>query len=547
MVTTKSLPNEIFALIFALLHQKDKVECMLVCHQWKEIISTGCLFQTLCVYTLDGLKNTITKMKEDPEQTLKIRRLVIDFLTEDEFDLNPLLPLFPNLESLLLLAPEGKQEIDEATIYPWHKYITHITECTTTTVAYQLLSRTVCPNLTTLSVAEESIGVEPKNIIPFLGNAPALEHLEIWPEHLRFSELNFMHSKLPRLKSLHVSTFTLDGSDFTANIEPAINMTECSFIKAKTPPFNNETEIKLIKFISLKYPNLIKLEYSHNTKKAEKTANYHDRLSRLGWIPLFKKLGSSLKNVCICGENEPPGLFKMLDDGNCKLDQLRFKHLNPPKVLELSGSNQVQYLQLLKLDDITIVDFKWLRHLVNLKKLFMHCNQTRKLAVDMNEILQNSPKLKMLSLEFITLDVDSSDPATFPLEDLSMRCVKFPETFDQFLAKHVPRLQKLKLSCCDLESKTFDLSPLDLLLFEIENILSYKRRNLMVKTHKGNKKRWYPLEELGRSYLTFYRQSNLYDPTVNPRVHPVTKDEGFDAPMFTLICNSLYDFNYVED
>ncbi|KAI8881448.1 hypothetical protein K501DRAFT_274608 [Backusella circina FSU 941] len=479
MAAIEILPNEILTEIFLLLHQKDKVECMLVCQHWEQLVAASCLFQTVCIYCMDGLEKITTKMEGDPKQGLKVRRLVIDFLTEDDADLNSLLPLLPNLRAFLFMGPEADQEIDEKLIYPWHKKITNITECAIKTVTHQLLSHTICPNLTTLSITDNFY-----DIIPILGNAPGLEHLDICFGDLLFADLNSIHNKLPRLKSLDISLISLGGTDFTPYIEPAPMMRECCISNVKMPTDTDGTEIKLLRFIRLKYLKLSKLEYQFNARTESGITRCSDRLNQFGWLPLFRELALTLKDIHIDGGSEPLGLFKMLDGSNCKINRLQIGSLKTQKnFLELAESKQVQYIKSLELTNMTTVNCKWLKHLSVLEELWLGWDFGIEKTVNLNSILNNY---------------------TFSIEALSFRCVVFPDNLDQFITKYLPRLHTLKLLKCNLESRVLDLSPLDMRLFEIETNYPCEGKGIVVITQKDDEEQWYPLDE-ERSYLTFYK------------------------------------------
>jgi hypothetical protein len=137
----------------------------------------------------------------------------------------PLLASLKTVRSLFLCCESTHEEITSLKIdYQLHNTIEYINDCPSYSVALQLLSTNICSMLTTLIVHDFS-----DDIIPWLGNAPALRRLKLSPESISFDDINGIHDDVPGLQHLEIIYAVITNDGFDDPIEPATSIVECVF------------------------------------------------------------------------------------------------------------------------------------------------------------------------------------------------------------------------------------------------------------------------------------------------------------------------------
>ncbi|KAI8882230.1 hypothetical protein K501DRAFT_273848 [Backusella circina FSU 941] len=477
----KICSQKILREIFLFLHQDDKLECMLVCRHWKEMLEHSALYHTFCIFSQASLDWLTEKIQKYPDISSSIERLVICYQQPD-VNLSTLLPLLPSIKTILCsIGDYNNLIIDQTVQYPWSKYIKRIDDSTVGSIAYHLLSSNTCPNLTTLKVADYS-----RNIIPLLKNAPALTRLSLGFGIIPLKYLEIIHQNTPYLKSLIIQNVSVDGPEINDMIEPATSVTECIFTNVNVGTF--KMRIDLLVYILKKYPSLSKFIY--NVKESEQTDRNIDKLNECGWNPLFQGLGPQLKTFGTCGGNHSEAPFQELDHFGCRIENMKIWTLPITHLDKLAQSHQALYIQTLVLTDIRLNDYEWLKDLQLLRKFkidFLQDVFPHRVCINMSDILENaSPTLKSLSLHNLVLEYDVDYTGVSNVETLSFYLAKLPTNIDGFISCNFPSLSTLKLKNCKLFGTSFNLAKLNLFSFRFTEYFQQDSNDLQVFTLNNN-------------------------------------------------------------
>ncbi|KAI8886578.1 hypothetical protein K501DRAFT_331192 [Backusella circina FSU 941] len=455
------LPTEILGGIFHFLDQDEKLECMLVCHYWYQTIKQLALYHTINIYCSSNLKLLKNKMEKYPNIGSKVERLVLSFSNEKCLVyLKKVLLLLPNIKTLVCSGKEkGKIALEQGIQFPWHSTIEHICEDSRYGIGYQLLSVSVCPLLTTLTIMNGW-----KNIIPFLINAPALKHLAIHNLELDFDSLEIIHSSLSDLKTLSLTGVDFPISFFPRPITPAISITEC------TIDLNNvrvtENRIDLLVYIRKKYPNLHKLSY--HIDQFIVSDDEVKPLYNMGWIPLFMKFGPQLGTLSLDNNGFGDDLFPTLATFSCSIHHLQVNFITQASLTKLSKSlHSFNCIHTLCLNNTKVDSFRWLNKLQVLKKLKLYY-YFHGVHVKMDQIIRFAPpSLTTLSLDNGVLVYHTKNSRMSNVETISLNRVTVPKKMETIINRHFPNLSKLKLKHCDMIGRSLTLPMIQLHHFHL--------------------------------------------------------------------------------
>lgn len=107
------LPYETLLLIFSKLGLKSKLQCILVCKEWCDIIKTTSLYKSLHLYSSKNSEKTFTLFDKEGSETLgkQLEVLRIAYADVDVDYLLSLPRLFSNLKSLDWIDSEEYTEV----------------------------------------------------------------------------------------------------------------------------------------------------------------------------------------------------------------------------------------------------------------------------------------------------------------------------------------------------------------------------------------------------------------------------------------------------
>jgi Leucine-rich repeat (LRR) protein len=452
--------TEPFANIFVHLDQHDKVNCMLVCHDWKNITQEFVLYYTLCFYTLPSLKLFTKKIQEQPEIGKKVEKLIIKMENgESPINLTPLFLSLANLESLYFASHHDVvATLEEHIHYPFHNHIKHLY------LGSQYFGRSFMsskyPNLKSLVVSHDAVSQ--------LNNLTALTKLELQNFVATFGKLEEIHGGAPHLESLLITSgeFSDVRKEYKDTIIPATSVTTFVLCIQHMRPDNDRTKNNILKYLHRKYPALSSLTFKFAVP-GEVHSHYINAADRDGWIHLLHQLGPQLKRLVMDYDGCMDRPLQTFDKAGCQVEYFRMGYFPVTLFVEMMmPSQQLHFIQTLVLDLIPrmkVPGFGWLKKLVVLKKLKLSGSHSLKF----NKILENCPPfLRVLSFRSTSLEwTDRCLEPCRQIETLSLDHTQIQDGFDVFISRCFPRLSKLKLKHCDLLSKRFDLQALDLAYF----------------------------------------------------------------------------------
>ncbi|CAO3606788.1 unnamed protein product [Mucor fragilis] len=231
------LPEELYALIFLHLKQREKLQCLLVNRYWYEKIKLlGSLFSPLMLtHDHHKLEEAVEYFENQPNMAHQINDLVYCGREAPDDPLFVRFPvLFDNLKTLVFKV-KGYIDMSELTVrqgkdvvskfQTWSSTLRSITEANTTPIPLTsyILSHS-CPHLTSVSLEyykpsyynnlwESSVKATKDTLIANLTNAAQLKSLKLIGVHLTMHDFELIHQKLPALKELVLHKFTFRLND----------------------------------------------------------------------------------------------------------------------------------------------------------------------------------------------------------------------------------------------------------------------------------------------------------------------------------------------
>jgi hypothetical protein len=510
---------------------------MLVSRYWKETIENFALYQTTYLYSEDNQRKLAARIQKDPTIADKIEKLMV--ISMDmclNTSLKPLLLLLPNLKALNYSDRSYKiPDREDRMEYPLRNTIQEIVDFSTNGSAFNIILSGNCPNLTTLKTEFQS------EYIDLYKNMSALTCLYFREFDITFDALEVLHGSLPHLKSFEILGGILTGSAFNDDdVEPATAITKCAFSMFLIRPNNFDTRLKLLKYITKKYPNLVTLSFRTHSVKVRSNRENDNTLDEPGWMPLFHRLGLALKDLFIDDTACPDALFEMLDKGACQVNTIKFESF---PLERLSSMLQSQQLHLIRSLDVRIAKgqiaggYEWLKHFHVLNDLKLtHSNRSLKLKL--SDILSNlPPSLRSLSFFWCQFDIDMACPKAFGIKHLSFHRVKMATKMDSFIAHSLPHLTELVLKRCEIPDEVLDLENMNLLRLYYAGTL--ENENTLLLTISNNERRRYIYRETDYKNTSFMQFSTLVEQSMQVPFKTVLDDKSRVWPDLTIKCNSV--------
>jgi hypothetical protein len=221
----------------------------------------------------------------------KVNRLLILLSFGNELNINPLLLLLPNVQTLYSEDYEIEDiSFDQDTVFPLFDHIQYISEDSDNTIVRNILQVHSCLNLTTLRVCDFQ-----HDFVPLLKNTPNLISLRLGAHITSLNSLDTIHKSAPLLQSLQLLNINMENINLEhADLKSAQTLVECVFGNVVTD--NSSTLLNLLKYIAMKYVKLSKFEFwLASTMRLPDDAIVN--LNENGWAPLFQTLGRQLKKI----------------------------------------------------------------------------------------------------------------------------------------------------------------------------------------------------------------------------------------------------------
>ncbi|KAI8881436.1 hypothetical protein K501DRAFT_274594 [Backusella circina FSU 941] len=547
------LSIDILHLVFPLLGQRDKLECMTVCHQWNQIISHYSLFRVVRVDHKEQLDKLIDTVKRQPFQGAKVERLILDLRLDKDFDMTVLVDLFPNVRDFVALNIRD-HHFDMESIerrahnHPWCNIIKNMAEYTSDVNIKTLLSFGICSQLTSIAMEGEE-GQPADDFIAILGNAPALRILDMSQYYLSLQDLELLHRVAPHLVSLVLESIEFDCTSLPLNIVSAYTVKTLKLNSSRV--YTANSSIPHLEYISKKYTQLNEFSYdvrSFDYEEIELEAQY-----KAATAHYMKILGAQLQTLSLNLDSEGVNPFAtfdfdVLDRGQCQIRKLSLGHeIRPSMLHQLVQTTQIRYIQSLTINHLLdCTSLEWLKPFMMLKELTLHFPYFFQIGqrqrFDLTQLLGIlGDKLETLRLYSLNLKFDTNTLHQYPLKNLTLFKVTLPPKTDTFITQSFPHLRSLKFERCFWYGRSFTLPNTNLSYLEITDKFPREDRHILVITLNDNKRRLY-----SANVKPFYFISSRHDVPKDRFAYPSISSEPFDGcagvPFLTFVCNSLYTF-----
>jgi hypothetical protein len=546
------LPIDILHLLFPLLEQRDKVECMVVCHLWHRIISHYSLFRVVRVGHRKQLDKLIETVRKQPLKGTKIERLILDLRLDEDFDMAVLVDLLPDIRDFVALDIRhhhvDMDSIEKRPQHPWCCSVESMTEFTSDINTTTLLASGICSRLT--KIAMEGEGGQPVDgFIRLLGNAPALRMLDMSQYYISLDDLELLHKTAPHLTSLVLETIGFDCTYLPSNIEPASTVKVLKINSSSL--YAGDDSITHLQYVMKKYTNLTEFSYdiiSFDYDETEFETRYKASIASY-----MKVLGPQLHTLSLHLESERPNPFATfdfdaLDKGQCQIRNLSLGHEIRSSMLDqLVQTSQVNYIQSLTIN--VLIDcsgLDWLESFTMLTELTLHFPYHFEIAqrhrLDITQLLAVlGDRLETLRLYSLQLKFDTNAIPKYPLKNLTLFKVTLTPKADMFITQSFPHLRSLKFERCYWFGRSFSLPNTNLSHLEITDKFPKDDQHILVITLNNNARRLYTA-----GVKPFHFISSRHDVPKDRFMYPSISSQPFDectsAPFLTVVCNSVYNF-----
>jgi hypothetical protein len=538
----KSLPFEVLNQIFVLLHQQDKLECMVVNSLWKSVIESYSLFHTVRISSEEQLNKVIEKVQQEPVQGSRVERLIFDVDSIKHYDLDMLPFLFPNIHVFIFSKTFDQCEIPftkRLSPHPWHN-IERMAEYLRNAHTTQTLSAGACFHLTTLTIYGK-MGHSGSCFIDLLANAPCLKSLIISFYSFTLSDFERLHENVPSLVSL-----SIENADINCNTAPlAIQAASTMRIFHLKPSsvYPGRQEITLLQYLGKKYPNLC--EFSHGVYVLNEQECSTERVLNDGYASMMGALGPKLKAFALIYYDMDIYPFKVMDRVGCRINQLTLSYVGDRAMTQLAESSQADSIQTLTLTALLeFTTLKWLKEFKALKELTLSFpdpgENERFQNINMDELNGIGNTLETLRLDVVHLTCMSilTPPPQYPLlKTLILRSVWLPAEFSHFINNTLAHLRNLVLDHCIWTVDQLALPDIDLACLKIIEDLEQDER-ILVHTLNNDETRWYSAKPI-KNILYYENQFDTGDLAVYPAMSSLPFDAFEGDPFITLVCHSV--------
>jgi hypothetical protein len=545
IIMFNDLPLEILLEIFVSLHQQNKVECMTVCHYWKVIIQTHCLFDTLRIENWTQMDMVTKKLEEDPSRRNQVAVLALDFDLGVGFDAGGYIGQFSNLQYIYMIHA---REVHFRMMTPssiQSSRIKFIYEQPDNFMTINLLKTTTFPQLTEIDIYGPSSNVcyRTVDIIPLLAQAPCLESLTVPIIKMTLKKFETMHSSLPFLKHLTTELVLGDiaNDPLPTNILPANSM-ETVTIKFFYRQDNEET--KLFQYFRSKYPNLKVFNYASRWFQNAHNHNIQE-FCQLGLYPFLQEVAYKLEEYAINMDidNSPgllPNYFGVLDKTDCKITEVAFdSFLSAEKLGQFMQSSLIKNVKGLGFYNVEFRDFKLLAELPLLTNFILEHKECKaailRPAIALNELFGYCPKLDTLKISDYLIKFNLADTQQYSVTSFNLHNCNVPKGFDFFISKCLPHLCFISLNYCTLHLNAFFMPDIRLQFFGVN---SCGISNVLVHTNNDKQQRWWTIKnKKGQSKLAKRHTSSDAHIIHAIAASPISRLDA--VPSMTLVCESL--------
>jgi hypothetical protein len=533
----KKLPYEILVLIFENLHLSFKLECMLVCREWANVLRSTYLYHSIVISKI-GIFNRFVRMLENQahirEQVKELVLLgVFNFsMHEIQFD-----RLFINLRSIhfgrgINITTLGYVRNRSVLLNQWSNQIQTVKLHNSSGFMYTLLTSSVCPSLISLSIDEMYFRVGP---IKLLAAAPNLENLTIFNLHVHTRLLEQVHAAVPNLQSLKLMEATLRVRNYTGQINSADSMkaVHISFIN-KDPG----TILHWLQYISVKYINISILSFVCSGDPLGWLSN--TLIQEESRLLLVLQTLCHLKSFKTSFPASIKTLFNAIEKSNSKIEELSFiaRYSNKRR----PGTVASDYYRLITELVLRINSTRWLyvlQHMKFIKKLEVRALCCSHINLDLSEVIKQCPA-PMESLMVKEFDVVSKDQIHqhHQLNKLGITRSNISQEVYSYISNSFPNLRHLELGCLNFKNEIIMLETL--MLYSLRITINNTSVFIAVTARDNNITKYYRTSyDVG--VFENYDSSNNYN-VIKPSSTPIQETESstqfFFGSIKTLFINN---------
>jgi hypothetical protein len=446
------LPIEIYEEIFILLPRKTKLECSLVCHQWR-YPAQQCLLYSISIVEQRMLDKLMNMIEYKPKKRALVKDFALHWPPLVDFDKRLLCFLFPNLQSVSLVERQDNiprwdfsEESLGSTLHLKSK-IKDIYERGDYEFTLFLIESNLSMQLEQLKIIYFSKSGTNKNPIRQLKNMPALKKLQL---SMASCEFGLDNCERIHLTAPSLDEFVLDDAILVHNAKPC-NVKQAPLVRKISWSIKNihhaldktNTYIECLEYAKEKYSALTELDISLNVAEFYQGVAL-DKVFNQGWLPLLQRIGPQLKRIKRIDVPTGVNIFKVLDDLNCKVESLSLDVTGNKTVLgDFIKSNQSRYVKDLYLGGINI-DYTSTLKETSLVKLRLPLRFETE--IHLNRILQMCPDtLKELSIVNACVDFDGADTNQYSITTLNVRDCFVKDGLRLVVKKFCPNLSHLYL------------------------------------------------------------------------------------------------------
>jgi hypothetical protein len=437
-----NLPTEILDKIFHPLYQKDKVECLIVCRAWKQVLENTVLFSTVRLQSKLQLDKLVSKIHRDLSKSNEVERLILEIKEIESAEIDTLSFLFFNIRELEFYGSANKDYDPRFTktlpFHSWSKSINCIIEPSSNVFTNHILKESLCPVLSEISIRgkEDQSGEE---LTTLLANAPALKCLSLQNYSLPLVNLEFLHDKLPLLSSLSLREIKINSDILPTDVKPAKYMTKLFLNSVYTS--STDKYIDFQKYMINKYPKITNMLYSAMVSNL----NFSEAMSN-GLIPQIQQIAPYLTTLTLMHSHHIPHVFPALDLHGCQLKELTVVGpMNESEINEIANSKQTQFIEKQSLyftpDNISQILLSKLSAFTKLSIIYKEVLKVTE-KIDINRLLESLEKnISTLELAYTSLLFDvSAVSKCHKLKNLRLKGCLLPMHTDFFYFSSVSKI-----------------------------------------------------------------------------------------------------------
>jgi hypothetical protein len=318
-------PLEILHEIFIKLDFEDRLECLVVCRLWYDVLDRHSL-----LYDVNLTSEEYPAFKGMLERQLyratQVERLSIAYSPGCGLDKRTFCNMFPKLRQLQIEGYTYRAPITDYYSKPFHflhstSNLNKIEDFGDCKWILQLAQSNLCNKLKSLEIDfyhKAEAGID-NNIVPQLKNMPVLENVVIRKFRLKLTDLEAMHQNLPSITSLKFKFIYPISGEIPHDIKPATLITELKLNIRYANDLN--THIQLYKYVGSKYPSVKDPDYS-DWGLLKNDTTYVRQVYNEGILPLYQKIGSHIDTFSFTNYCSGLDAFKKFDQFGIKLKKL---------------------------------------------------------------------------------------------------------------------------------------------------------------------------------------------------------------------------------